>query len=378
MSDLLQYDALDINTTSIYRIVPSDLFPLNEKSINYEWAKSTFDKCHLFCDTVNGTAWHTEDDLLKWINLAKSLMKEIKWCGVKAGRERILQLAVHKYNLSLPNTGTPDGENKLIPININDVVEIVSDPTWYREKTTEKQAIIHELVYGITRKVHNFWLIQAEKKWMTKYSIQYQSVSYRRITETRGFVYKLMNCIFSNTTIKMFKRAMLAKLGEYISVRDNAKLFKIAQCNNTESNNEIILKQFPTGKGYIIKNKNFQYNNTSANNQTSTSHVQRWIKNCVQSNKSIDKILEEVQMMYYTEYNKIYCKYNSCQNNNFLIDKPRYQTETTEDQQCIGGNKGMSYTFLLQLLSLILTTNTIHYLSYKHTSFTLSQRNSIE
>ena len=47
----------------------------------------------------------------------------------------------------MPNTGTPDCEDKLIPININDVVEIVSDPTRYRDKTTEKQAIIHELVY---------------------------------------------------------------------------------------------------------------------------------------------------------------------------------------------------------------------------------------
>ena len=58
---------------------------------------------------------------------------------------------------------------------------------------------------------------------MTKYNIQYQSANYRRIIETRGFVYKLMNCIFSNTTIKMFKRAILAKLGEYILVRDKAK-----------------------------------------------------------------------------------------------------------------------------------------------------------
>ena len=156
MADLFQYDALDINITSIFRVDPTDFFPLNEKSINYEWAKTTFDKCHLFYDAVVGTVWHTDDDLLKWINVTKSLVKERNWCGDKTGRDMILQLAVHKYNLTLPNTGTPDCEDKLIPININDVVEIVSDPTWYRGKTTEKQAIIHELVYGLTRKVHNF------------------------------------------------------------------------------------------------------------------------------------------------------------------------------------------------------------------------------
>ena len=180
---------------------------------------------------------------------------------------------------------------------------------------------------------------------MAKYNIQYKSVNYRRITETRGFVYKLMNCIFSNTTIKMFKRAMLAKLGEYISVRDNAKLFKIAQCNNTESHHEITLKQFPTGKGYIIKNKDFRDKNTSSNSQTSTSHVQRWIKNCVHTNKSIDKILEEVQIMYYTEYNKIYYNYNACQNISSTTQQGKCQTETIEDQQCIIGNTGVFYKY---------------------------------
>ena len=49
--------------------------------------------------------------------------------------------------------------------------------------------------------------------------------------------------------------------------------------------------------------------------------------------------------MYYTEYNKIYCKYNSCENNNSTIQQGKYRTETTEDQQFIVGNTGMSYTF---------------------------------
>ena len=88
---------------------------------------------------MTGTAWYTEEDLLKWINVVKSLVKEIKWYRVRAGRERILQFAVYKYNPRLPNTGTSDCEDKLIPIKINDVVEIVSDPTWYRDKTTENK-----------------------------------------------------------------------------------------------------------------------------------------------------------------------------------------------------------------------------------------------
>ena len=42
-------------------------------------------------------------------------------------------------------------------------MEIISNPTWYNNNKNEKQAIIHEMVYGITRKVNNFWLIDTEK-----------------------------------------------------------------------------------------------------------------------------------------------------------------------------------------------------------------------
>ena len=54
----------------------------------------------------------------------------------------------------------------------------------------------------------------------------------KRVTLSRGFVYKLMNSTFSNTTIKMIKRAMWSNLGEYITVRDNDHIVK--KINNGE------------------------------------------------------------------------------------------------------------------------------------------------
>ena len=141
-------------------MVPVDLFPANEKDLNINWAKLTYNKGYLFSDSITGTVWQTEQDLLKWIDVAKILVKEIKWNGVRDGRERMLQLAINKYNLTLPNGSTNGTFEELSPVNINDVVEISSNPNWYNNQKHEKQAIIHEMVYGITRKVNNFWLIE--------------------------------------------------------------------------------------------------------------------------------------------------------------------------------------------------------------------------
>ena len=159
------------------------------------------------------------------------------------------------------------------------------------------------MVYGITRKVNNFWLIDTEKKWMQSYNIKYQYKQVQRITETRGFVYKLMNSTFSNTTIKMFKRAMLSKLGEFISVRDNSKLLEKNQ-NALQNNYEIRACTFPTGKAYIVKNLHFKINKTKNDNRVTINHVQIWVKECVKAGKSIHYVLETIITMFYNELKK--------------------------------------------------------------------------
>ena len=290
--------------TNNNRKVPVDFLPLNEKDITLEWAKKTYNKSHLFSDSITSLAWDTHNDLLEWINIAKLLMKDIKWNGVRAGRARILQLAVHKYNLKLPSNSMDFSMETLSPLNVNDVVEIVTNPTWYNERKLEKQAIIHELIYGITRKVHNFWLIEAEKKWMSQYNIEYQSPNFNRITETRGFVYKLMNSIFSNTTIKLFKRAMVSRLGEYISVRDNAKLWQ-KQPQEVNDNCSIIQHKFPTGKGYIIKT-NISTNSSSNDSchDVALEEVKKWINTSIKNGTSINDVLSTVKNIYLREFSK--------------------------------------------------------------------------
>ena len=155
------------------RFIKQDLFPINEKEITEEWAKETYNHCHLFCKEVTGTVWDSYEDLKHWMSTAIKLMKDIKFQGVKAGKDRIVHLAIHKYNLTIPSKGKGLLEKSMSPVNLEDVVEIISDPEWYNENTFEKQDIIHDLIYGITRKGNNFWLITAEKIWMEKYNVFY-------------------------------------------------------------------------------------------------------------------------------------------------------------------------------------------------------------
>ena len=263
------------------RFINQDLLPVNEKEITEQWARDTYNHCHLFTTEVTGTVWESHQDLKKWMHIAKNLMKDIKCHGVQAGRERIVHLANHKYNLTLSSDGNGLIDESLAPVNINDVVEIVSNPSWYHDNKFEKQNIIHDLIYAITRKTNNFWLITAEKKWMQKHNVIYGFRRSKRITESRGFVYKLMNSIFSNTTIRMFKRAMLSSLGEYISVRDNAKLLKKIQ-SGEDSEYCVTPRMFSGGKGYIITSLKKSNNNAGSKGNQKFPKGEDWIDECVQ------------------------------------------------------------------------------------------------
>ncbi len=63
---------------------------------------------------------------------------------MKAGRERIVQLAMHKYNLTLPKDSLALSNNTLSPVNINGVVEIVRTMHGImKEKEKTKQLLLN-------------------------------------------------------------------------------------------------------------------------------------------------------------------------------------------------------------------------------------------
>ncbi len=139
---------------------------------------------------------------------------------------------------------------------------------------------------------------------MSQYNITYQSRNCQRITETRGYVYKLMNSTFSNTTSKLFKRAMISRLGEYISVRDNTRKLK-TMTSNINDGSRIIQQDFPTGKGYIVKTNSFvDCSDNVSSEKVSIDHVQAWIKNCIKSGTSINETIDTIRRMYLNELRK--------------------------------------------------------------------------
>ena len=113
-----------------------------------------------------------------------------------------------------------------------------------------------------------------------------------------------MNSTFSNTTIKQFKRAMVSRLGEYISVRDNAKLWQ-QQPQELNDDCKIIQHKFPTGKGYVIKT------NVSINSPINDScqdvgleEVKKWINASIKKGTSINDVLSTVKIIYLREFSK--------------------------------------------------------------------------
>lgn len=292
-------DCLNDTTMSneIKRLVSFDLLPLHEKHLSLKWAKRTYAYYHLFDDEIRTTSYSNDDDLLNWISFTKTLMKNIKIKGTEAGRREIVRLACHQYNLFLPNKKSDFRTPFQKPLNVREVVSVITDPVWYNDNKIYKQDIIHHLAYGITRKGNNLWLLEAEKEWMASFRVSYDFNDCKRITETRGFVYKLMNSTFSNSTIKMFKRAMLANLGEYISVRDNEGLIQKIN-SGTIKNLSYKHISFKNGKGLVITKRDFHSHDQNMSMKQLVNYVNEWVKMSIINGVELDQIVSNIQKMY--------------------------------------------------------------------------------
>ena len=281
----------------IDRSVDSNLFPLNDKELTLDWARRTYAQYPLFNDSILSRSYGNDDDLKAWIAEAKQLMKEIKIKGIDAGRKEIVRVACHQYNMYLLNKTNDFVNPPQRPLNIREVLSIIGDPVWYNDEKTYKQDIIHHLAYGIRRKINNLWLIETEKMWMEQYGITYKYTNCKRITETRGFVYKLMNSTFSNSTIKMFKRVMLSNLGEYISVRDNEGI--VNKINSGLIRNLTYQKRtFKNGKGIIITNLNHKVVKKVPDMNELTNNVNEWVAVSIKNGVVLEQILFNVHKIY--------------------------------------------------------------------------------
>lgn len=305
--------------SNLQRSIDSDLLPMTEKQLTINWAKQTYTNFHLFDKQVTSTSYSTNEDLQRWILTAKKLMRDIKMKGSHAGRNEVVRIASTEYNLFLPHkTGEFISEPQK-PLNIQEVVAIVSNPDWYFSNKLVHQSIIHHLVYGITRKTNNLWLIDAEREWLNTHQVKYTYANCKRITDSRGFVYKLMNSTFSNTITKMFKRAMVSKLGEYITVRDKDQM--VLKIDNGERCDLIYEpRSFKHGKGIVISNKIKDTSLSSTNKDTVLNGFQLsvWVKQCISSGMTWPQVCSRVQNIYTNEFN-VYSKTNSFSSKTMLI-----------------------------------------------------------
>ena len=308
--------------TLTHRSIDSDLFPMTEKQLTLNWARKTYFNFHLFDRShVPTSKYGSDDELNKWILKAKSLMKDIKMKGSHAGKLEVVRIACNEYDLHLPQKPGDFVSQPQKPLNIKEVVAIVSDPEWYYANKTYNQNVIHHLVYGLTRKTNNLWLIEIEREWLKDNQVTYNYDNCTRITDSRGFVYKLMNSTFSNTISKMFKRAMVSKLGEYITVRDKDQM--ISKIDSGERDDlEYEARTFTHGKGVVISKK--YKNNTlpTITNRIISNEPQMglWVKQCIRNGMDWNHIQTKVKDIFLQECENI-------QNHITVNDKSKFNTE---------------------------------------------------
>ena len=99
----------------------------------------------MFDNHVVSSCYSSDNELHQLITKEKCLLKDIKTQGSQAGRKEVLCIARKVYNLYLPHKTASFVSAPQKPLNIQEVVAIISDPDWYFEDTTSKQNIIHHL-----------------------------------------------------------------------------------------------------------------------------------------------------------------------------------------------------------------------------------------
>ena len=288
---------------NIQRCIDSDLFPMTEKQLTLDWAQQTYSNFHFFDKNVTTTSYCSNEDLQQWILKAKSLMRDIKIKGSHAGRTELVRIACNDYNLYLPQKTADFVSVPQKPLNIQEVVAIVSNPQWYYANKSFNQNVIHHLVYGLTRKSNNLWLIDAEREWLNNHQVTYNYANCTRITDSRGFVYKLMNSTFSNTISKMFKRAMVSKLGEYITVRDKDQM--ILKIDSGERLDLVYEpRSFKHGKGIVIskKDNDTSYLPNTQNIVSEESQMSLWVKQCISLGMEWQQVSTKVKDIFNQEY----------------------------------------------------------------------------
>lgn len=303
------------NEGHTWRTIPLKFLPVNDLHYTTRWAQETYCYRHLFDPTTRCESYKSDEEVEDWRLQALQIMREIKHIGIAHGRNEIVKLARDHYQMIMRQSGNYK------PTNIDDVMSIITDEDWYMSNKTLKQNIVYHLMYGLTRSGMNGWLLEQERKWMRDHQLEYEkdTVGIRK-TRLRGFVYSIMNCQFSNSTIKLFHSVMRRKYGEYITVRRPSK--------NLSSNISYTKRNFLGGGGYIVTFKDKDKIKVDESDLEKVESMGlKWINLCKTRELTLLEIHELVDDMYDDEG----CNSNVSFNNIMLElpeddDVPNYVT----------------------------------------------------
>ena len=229
--------------------VRKNLLKVNETGYTDKWCKDTYSYFHMFDRSITfavpGKGNQGSSDLSRWKDKAIALTYDIKNRGIVAGREEMVRIINEEYNLTIPGRTNFDNKYK----DADDIFCIIGNKDWYYKDKDYSRNVVYHLLYLISRPGYNSWLINAEKEWMEERNIMYDTskLDCSHKSNVKGFVYKIMNSIFSNTSQKTFCKKLLYCYQEFITVRNRKKF--------DESNKFLFFPYVFKNmyKGYIVK-----------------------------------------------------------------------------------------------------------------------------
>ena len=176
-------------------------------------------------------------------------------------------------------------------------------------------------LYLISRPGYNSWLINAEKKWMEEYNIKYDSpvLDCSHKSNVKGFVYRIMNSMFSNTSQKAFRKKLLCCYQEFITVRNRKKF---------DESNKFLFPPYifkSTYKGYIVTPR--QEKKSSKTMQDILCAGKSWIKDCQGFQMDVTQIHNLVNQLY---NKKLVVR--SRDNSGILLETDDQQTDLMEEE----------------------------------------------
>ena len=320
--------------------VPKCLLKVNETGYTDQWCKDTYSYFHMFDRSIpfavpsEGNQGST--DLQKWKKKAISLTYEIKNRGLVAGRQEMVRIINEEYRLTVPGRNMFDNTCK----DIDDIFCIIGNKDWYYQDVDYSRNVVYHLLYLISRPGYNSWLINAEKKWMEEFNIKYETTELdcTHKSYVKGFVYKIINSVFSNTTQKAFRKKLLFCYQEFITVRNRKKF---------DESNEF------TFSPYVFMNTNKGYVVTPRQNLPSTKSMpdilragRSWIKDCQGLNMDANQINDLVCQLY-TKKTVVVSGCNSGHLSRMVDQMTDYiEEDATADIQNISGGKNIMLCYV--------------------------------